>query len=174
MSLSVLDSSGGEVARGHYLSTLPFDGSRVLEKKQLKANHTNGSGSSACRGTELLGKLQSPWWTSMSCPEAECDNAGLSLSIKLEEGSTCLTWNEPGISGPVGIFIYTWLIGTLGLWGVVTWGHGCRCACAPTCLRYKAAWNPIGFTRILGLCINLPKPEVTYHNWRYKSSFLHL
>lgn len=61
MSLSVLDSSGGEVARGHYLSTLPFDGSRVLEKKQLKANHTNGSGSSACRGTELLGKLQSPW-----------------------------------------------------------------------------------------------------------------
>lgn len=56
----------------------------------LEAKQTNGFGSSASRGTGLLGKLQFPRGPSVSCPRAVCDTARLSLSFKAEEQS------EPG------------------------------------------------------------------------------
>ncbi|MEQ2157417.1 hypothetical protein GOODEAATRI_001652, partial [Goodea atripinnis] len=123
-------NSRGEVAGGRYRSILPRFSGREAAKKQ---GQTNGSGTSASRGTGLLGKLQFPGEPLCHVLRLSVTRPGCLCRSSSRRAKPGLTWNEPGISGSVGNFIYTWLIGTVGLWAVVTEGYGYRCASLLPC-----------------------------------------
>lgn len=127
----------GEFAGGRYLSILPRFRGREAAKKQ---SQTNGSGSFACRGTGLLGKLQFPGEPPCHVLRLSVTRPGCLCRSSSRRAEPGLTWNEPGISGSVGNFIYTWLIGTVGLRAVVTEGYGYRWASLLPCAT-RQSWG---------------------------------
>lgn len=106
-------------------------------KAAKKQSQTNGSGSFACRGTGLLGKLQFPSEPLCHVLRLSVTRPGCLCRSSSRRAEPGLTWNEPGISGSVGNFIYTWLIGTVGLQAVVTGGYGYRWASLLPCATWQ-------------------------------------
>ncbi|KAI9521494.1 hypothetical protein NQZ68_003647 [Dissostichus eleginoides] len=120
--------------RGHYLSIFPLSGVVAYEEKLLKAKQTNGSDSSACRGTGLLGKLQSPGEPPCHVLRLRVTCPGCLCRSRLKRAKPAPHHMNLGYQAFWELLIYTWLIGTSGLLGGVTGGRqgvggGCWASC---------------------------------------------
>lgn len=102
---------GGQEATGdHYLNMFPVPGGVAREEELLRAKQTNGCGSSGCRGTGLLGKLQSPGGAPCHVPRpCVCVWRGQAVSVIQAGPGPNLppARREPGISDLPGAFPFT-------------------------------------------------------------------
>lgn len=118
LSGAASDNSGTEVAGGRHLSVFPLPWKAWLRGRSCyEQRQSNGSGSSACRGTGLLGKLQSPGEPPCHVPRLCVTRQGCLCRSSWKSAEPDLTQHEPGISGLLGTFhrhLADWHLGPPG------------------------------------------------------------